>query len=857
MENGNSMYLIRTALDELRNKKIIIPAITTVERIVWDVRNKAEAKIYKIVNDCLDDEQKRRLDGMLNTKVENGITRLAWLKEIPGNHSPETFIKVIERLEYVRCLNLSIHTSGIHQNRLRQLSRLGARYEPYAFKKFDASKRYAILAIFLLDLSQDLVDQAIEIHDRQMNSLLSNGRKIQQEMQVQNGKALNEKVVYYASLVKALVKARNEGLDLFQTIEVAVMPWDKLISSAEEADKLARPMDYDYLDLLTTRFNYLRKYTPTLLSSLEFKSSKSTKPLVDGLNIIKDMNKAKKRTIPSDAPISFIPNRWTKHVFQPDGSINRQYYELAALTELRNCIRSGDISVVGSRQYKHFEDYLFSRNEWESARDAGTRLDVSTSFDEYIQERMQSLNERLQYVSKSIEGLDGITIENGEIHVKRLEKDTPDEAKAFSQLLYSMLPKIKLTDLLLEVANWTNFDEQFVHTSTGKKPKEEEKPIVMATLMAMGTNVGLVKMAEATPGITYYQMANTVEWRMYDDAFNKAQATLINFHHSLLLPTYWGEGKTSSSDGMRVPIGVNALNSVHNPHYGSGKGATIYRWVSDQFSSFYAQVVNTNTRDAIHFVDGLLHHETDLEIQEHYTDTAGYSDQIFGLCHLLGFRFAPRLRDLSDLDLFTFNQPSEFPKIEKLLKSKINKKLIQENFDDVLRLAHSIREGKVSGSLIMSKIGSYARQNKLAAALKEMGKIEKTIFILDYISNEALRRRIQKGLNKGEATNALARAIFFGKRGELHEKALKDQLQRASALNIIINAISVWNTVYLEKAIEYLKEKNALKEELLNYISPLDWEHINFLGEYTFNMKNITSLTNLRSLNEPSNLNIP
>lgn len=167
----------------------------------------------------------------------------------------------------------------------------------------------------------------------------------------------------------------------------------------------------------------------------------------------------------------------------------------------------------------------------------------------------------------------GITIENGEIHVKTLEKDTPDEAKAFSQLLYSMLPRIKLTDLLLEVANWTNFDEQFIHTSTGKKPKEEEKPIVMAALMAMGTNVGLVKMAEATPGITYFQMANT-----------------------------------------------------------------------------------------------------------------------------------------------------------------------------------------------------------LAAALKEMGKIEMTIFILDYISNEALRRRIQKGLNKGEATNALARAIFFGKRGELHEKALKDQL---------------------------------------------------------------------------------
>lgn len=82
-------------------------------------------------------------------------------------------------------------------------------------------------------------------------------------------------------------------------------------------------------------------------------------------------------------------------------------------------------------------------------------------------------------------------------------------------------------------------------------------------------------------------------------------------------------------------------------------------------------------------------------------------------------------------------------------------------------------------------------------ALREMGRIEKTIFILDYISSETLRRKIHRGLNKGEAMNSLARSIFFGKRGELCERALQDQLQRASALNIIINVISIWNTVYL------------------------------------------------------------
>lgn len=400
----------------------------------------------------------------------------------------------------------------------------------------------------------------------------------------------------------------------------------------------------------------------------------------------------------------------------------------------------------------------------------------------------------------------------------------------------------------MEVAHWTGFHEQFIHASTNRVPNEEEKKILMATIMAMGTNIGLTKMAEATPSISYRQMANTAQWRLYEDAMNKARAVLVNFHHKLALSSYWGDGTTSSSDGMRVQIGVAALHADANPHYGTGKGATIYRFVSDQFSSFYTKVINTNARDAVHVIDGLLHHETDLVIEEHYTDTAGYTDQIFGLTHLLGFRFAPRLRDLADSKLYSIGKASDFPKLENLLRGQINMKTIQENYDDVLRLAHSIREGTVSASLIMGKLGSYARQNSLATALREMGRIEKTIFILDYISSEALRRRIHRGLNKGEARNALARAIFFGKHGELRERALQDQLQRASALNIIINAINVWNTVYLTKATEFRKEKGKLNDELLNHISPLGWEHINFLGEYKFDMKQITTLKNLRPL---------
>lgn len=470
------------------------------------------------------------------------------------------------------------------------------------------------------------------------------------------------------------------------------------------------------------------------------------------------------------------------------------------------------------------------------------------SAQEYIIERNTALNERLDYILENIDSLEGISIDKSRIRLDRLEKDTPEDAKSLSQTLYNMLPRVKLTDLLIEVSNWTGFDEHLAHASSNRPPKGEEKSIVMATIMAMGTNIGLTKMAEATPGITYHQLANAAQWRLHEDSLSKAQATLVNFQHHLSLSKYWGNGSTSSSDGMRVQVGVSSLHADANPHYGTGKGTTIYRFTSDQFSSFYTKVINTNARDAVHVIDGLLHHESELSIEEHYTDTAGYTDQVFGLSHILGFRFAPRMRDLSDSKLYVMDKSNVYSKIDSILRGKINIKIIQDNYDDVLRLAHSIREGRVSASLILGKLGSYSRQNKMATALREMGRIEKTIFILDYISNETLRRRIQRGLNKGEAMNGLARALFFGKRGELRERGLQDQLQRASALNILINATTVWNTVYLTEATKILKEKGLLKEELLPHISPLGWEHINLLGEYLFDSKKVPKSNELRPL---------
>lgn len=188
MANGNPLHLIQLALEYLRKCKIILPSMSTIERAVWETRKRTEEKIFKLLNSSLTEEKIAKLDCILTTMPESSKTYLSWLREIPGTSSPESFLKVIEKLEYIRDLQLQIDTKGIHPNRLRQLSKIGSRYEPHSFRRFNDPKKYAILVAYLLELIQDLTDQAFEIHDRQIMTLLSKGRKAQDELQKQNGK---------------------------------------------------------------------------------------------------------------------------------------------------------------------------------------------------------------------------------------------------------------------------------------------------------------------------------------------------------------------------------------------------------------------------------------------------------------------------------------------------------------------------------------------------------------------------------------------------------------------------------------------------------------------------------------------
>ena len=359
---------------------------------------------------------------------------------------------------------------------------------------------------------------------------------------------------------------------------------------------------------------------------------------------------------------------------------------------------------------------------------------------------------------------------------------------------------------------------------------------MLTTILADGINLGLSRMAEACRGATLRQLAWVHDWHIREETYAAALSQLINAHRTIPLAQLWGTGTTSSSDGQYFRAGGRGEKLADiNARHGNEPGVTFYTHLSDQFGPYYTKVIAATASEAPHVLDGLLYHQTGLQIEEHYTDTGGATDHVFGLCHLFGFRFAPRIRDLKDRRLYLFPGQTPQPILDPLVGGFVDVHQITAHWNDILRLATSIRSGTVTASAILQKLSAYPRQNGLAVALREIGRIERTLFTLDWLKNIDLRRRANAGLNKGEARNALARAIFFYRLGEIRDRSFESQVYRASGLNLLIAAIILWNTRYLEQAFVELERQGVnVAPTIVTHVAPLGWEHIGLTGDYVW-----------------------
>ena len=424
-------------------------------------------------------------------------------------------------------------------------------------------------------------------------------------------------------------------------------------------------------------------------------------------------------------------------------------------------------------------------------------------------------------------------MENGVLIISKQRTKVPKaKVEAAKWLILDRMPQIDITDLLAEVNTWTGFAQWFTHLRTGDTVRLT--PALLAAILGDATNLGAKRMADASAGISERQITWARLFHIRPETYKAALAAIINAHLVHPFAKLWGNGTTSSSDGQFFrSAGRGAKRGDVNAHYGGDPGSKFYTWVSDQHGHFHILPMGATEDEAVYVLDGLYGHETRIEIDEHYVDTGGASDHVFSLFAIGGKRVAPRLRDLKDWRLHAFEDADVYPTIKRHIGDRIDAAAIREGWDEALRVGISIEDRIVVPSTVLKKLAALPKTNVLSRALREIGRIERTLFMIEWYSSPELRDRCRAGLNKGEAGNKLTRAVFFHERGEIRDGSFESQAFRASGLNLAVSAIILWNTVYLSRVVESLRaEGHDLPDDVIRHISPQIWEHINLTGIY-------------------------
>jgi TnpA family transposase len=466
------------------------------------------------------------------------------------------------------------------------------------------------------------------------------------------------------------------------------------------------------------------------------------------------------------------------------------------------------------------------------------------------------LDEELEKFSITVQGDANIRIEEERLVVSPLEAtEDSDCLKTLKSLVNECLPRIDLTDLLMEVDCLTHFSDALIHSGGNQSRSDQTRIHLYASILSQACNLGPIAMARVAD-LSYDSLLWHTTWYLDETTLPNANTILVNAHHRLPLAQSWGGGTLSSSDGQRFPVAVKNAKAVPLPRYfGYGKGVTFYTWISDQFSQYGNKVIPSTQRDAPFVLDGIGDNETELSILEHTTDTAGFTEVVFAIFDLLGLRFSPRLSDLASQQLYRLKSKPLDPTIKPLFKGRINRKLIQENWDDMVRVVGSIKRGWVSASLFMSKLQSFSEPNRLFEAFQEYGRLVKTIFILRYLNSEDYQRRIKTQLNKGESMHSLRRFILIARQGQLRRHHQEELANQSGCLTLVTNAIVFWNTVYIQAVLDFLKQEGfEVKPEDIPHLSPCRFEHINPYGKMSFDIAQIISLKGLRPLRPLKNV---
>ncbi len=864
--------LFYVLIEQLRQKKIELPSYDRIIRTITEKFHSFEKNILQMMTEIITPTQQEALE-QLTMIPENHYERslLTRLKIITQSLKPAKIKNGIRNFLIIKNLHKEIgslieklalsteatkyYAQWVIKAKTTQIAEMTEPHKRHLYLMAFVDHCYKIWQDTLVDMLLKSVQQQLNKAERSVNQLIIDKlpEKNKLTASVLSGLDDSQNTI---NAVRSIVhdnELSNDDkiLKLYQ-----IVPYQEKNASTSQVNSAAKRLkchlDADKMrggefDALSNLSRKLQNRVADIVKYLEFEASKGAEDLYSATLHYKSA-----KNITSTAPDSFL-NDLEYAAIHRDGKFNVSLYKAVLFCKLATAIKCGQISLLHSYRYLSIDAYLISEKYWEEHKahlleklGLAQFSDIEAMLQEFrgvLDKQFIDVNQRIiqgtnKYITVKKEG--GFSI-----HTPAVDKPDYDSIS----VIIGNDRYIPILQMMAEMNTLTTFTSNFKHHKIKGAMGAPSNEIFYAGIFGLASNIGLHKLANTAVGINYNTLLNTVNWYFSLENLHAVNQSLTDLMGKMWLPDKFKRERDllhSSSDGKKQCVSAESLNANESfKYFGNGKGSSVYRFIDERGILFYSTVFSSSERDAAYVIDGLLHNDA-VASNMHSTDTHGYTEMVFAVSHLIGVTFAPRIKDPSAQSLVSFGKMKSeltgkgYPIIPAYY---VNESRIKRNWDNILRLIATIKLREHRASTILRRLGEYSNQHPLQEALKEFGRVIKSIFMLKYFDDVALRQTIEKQLNKGELANKFSGAISFADQNLL-EAYSEDQEISVMCRTIIQNIIILWNYIELTQIIMKSEpdERALLLENILS-ASILTWRHVNLHGTYDF--------SNLLSANDP------
>jgi TnpA family transposase len=841
-------------VDFLIQHRVQVPSAYRLNDLIRAGLHDRKAELIALMDSQLPAEARLLLDDLFSAPDDQNRYRLTLLKKLSQSTSPsrikeavadfEVLSELHDRLDAVLSI-LDLGTAGI-----RYFAGSVLRSEIFQMQRRERNDRHIHAAAFVAHQFYRCQDNMIDLWLSVMASFKSAAARDYQEALVQERKdqqrqigivieGLEISVFGVLRDIRSVMAAANLSDAEKITATQALLDQGKTDDFDRLKDDLAATTsEAGWHDILEARSVKLQNRLSPLLRALTFMPSSRAAALLEAVEHFRNDGDL----TANHAPIGFLDAEQRAAVMRGDGSFRVSLYKVFLFQAVSTAIKSGDLNVERSYKYRPMDAYLIDRNRWHREK---ARLLERAGLAEFADPEpvLAGLNAALTAQYKATNDRAA-----GNPHLK-LRKDgtfhiaTPALDARDTDPLGDLFPQrhdVALAQVLETVNNHCSMLRSFEHWQQTHVRQATSHPALLAGIIGLGCGIGVRKMARISSSVTESELDHTVNWRFSLENIRAANDAVIKAMDGMELPNLYRQTRDqlhTASDGQKFEVRGDSLHASRSfKYFGQGQGVSAYTFVDERNFLWHSLMISAADRESAYVIDGLMHNDV-VKSDIHSTDTHGYTEAVFGLTHLLGFSFAPRIKGIGKQTLYIFKPKNQADPDWVIRPDKtINEDAIRDNWDDLLRLVATIKLKENTASDIFRRLNSYSRQHALYQTLKAFGQIIKSLFILRYVDGLALRQAIEKQLNKVELANRFTRAVAVGNPREYTQTEKEEQEIAEGCNRLIRNSIICWNYLYLTRQLEKAPDAGA-KENLLRLIaahSPISWAHINMLGEYDF-----------------------